>query len=102
MSITFNIDSRHIEITPAIEAYVITKMSKIAKIFTNRITTIHVILSVEKLVQTAEAEIKIAGDKNIIFAHASSEDLYQSIDKLEDKLYTQVEKYHSKLTDHDK
>lgn len=101
MTIEFNIEGRHIEITPALEEYIINKLGKIDKIFSNRVTHVHVILSIEKFEQTAEAEIKIAGDKNTIFAEATSKDMYESIDKLEDRLYSQVTKYHGKLTNHD-
>ncbi len=102
MPTTFHIEGRHIEVTPAIEEYVISKLSKISNIFVNRHSSFNVILSVDKLDQKAEAEFKLAGDKNPIFAHAVSEDMYQSIDKLEDKLYAQAKKYHDKKTDHDK
>lgn len=100
MALTFTIDGRHVEVTPALQEYVVNKLSKIGKVFVNRTSTIHVILSVEKIEQKAEAELKIAGDKNVIFAEATSQDMYESIDKLEDKLYAQVLKYHGKLTNH--
>lgn len=100
MAMIFKIDGRHVEITPAIEAYIKKKMQRIEKIVVNRITTIHAILSVEKHLQKAEAELKIAGDENIIFAEASTNDLYESIDKLEDKLYAQVFKFHDKSKNH--
>lgn len=93
----FTISGLHIEVTPALEAYAEDKLSKILKIFAKRITTIHVVLSVDKYMQTAEAEVKIAGDQNSIFAKVTSDDMYKSIDQLEKKLLTQVKKYHDKL-----
>lgn len=98
MAVTFNIDGRHFEVTPALEAHVHNKMQKIEKIVATRVTTIHIILSVEKIAQKAEAEVKIAGDKNIIFAEATSDDMYRSIDMLVEKLHAQVLKFHGKLT----
>lgn len=102
MATIFTIDGHHVEVTPALEQYVKEKLSKVITIFGSRITSIHVVLSVEKLIHKAEAELKIAGDKNTIFAEASTPDLYESIDKLEDKLYVQVDKYHGKLIDHER
>lgn len=104
MATTFLIDGRHVEVTPALEQYVQEKLSKVSQIFTKQVTTIHVVLSVEEgdedKRQIAEAEVKIAGDKNRIFAEASSNDLYESIDRLKDKLLAQVHKYHGKQIDH--
>lgn len=102
MPTTFDIEGRHVEVTPALEDYIRTKLGKVTNIFINRDITVHVILSVDKLDQKIEAQLKIAGDKNPIFASANSEDMYQSIDRLEDKLYSQVKKYHDKKTDYDK
>lgn len=97
----FNISGLHIEVTPALEAYVKDKLSKILKFFINKVTNVHVVLTVEKYMQIAEAEVKIAGDQNVIFAKATSDDMYKSIDQLEKKLSSQVKKYHDKLKDHD-
>ena len=102
MATTFTIDGHHVEVTPALEHYVKQKLDKLSTIFINKVTTIHVVLTVEKYVHTADAEVKIAGDQNRIFASATSKDLYESIDELEKKLMAQVSKYHSKLVDHDK
>ena len=102
MATTFNIDGHHVEVTPALESYVKQKLEKLSTIFVNKVTTIHVVLTVEKYLQTADAEIKIAGDQNRIFASATTKDLYESIDELEHKLMAQVSKYHDKLKDHDK
>jgi putative sigma-54 modulation protein len=101
MSTTFNISGRHVEITPDIESYVRNKLSKVEKIY-SKVNNIHVILTVEKFNKKAEAEVRLAGDHNSIFAEAISEDLFESIDKLEDKIMVQVKKYHDKLKDHDK
>jgi len=95
---TFNISGQHVEVTPALNDYAREKLSKIEKIFQNT-TTIHVVLRVDDKQQKAEAEVKLAGDKNVIFAAAASEDMYKSIDELEKKLVTQVKKYHTKIKD---
>lgn len=102
MATTFTIDGHHVEVTPALEAYVKEKVDKISTVFVNKVTSIHVVLTVEKYLHTADAEIKIAGDPNSIYATATSKDLYESIDEMEKKLMAQVLRYHSKLTDHDR
>lgn len=100
MPTKFEISGHHIEVTPALEGYVRKRLTKAEQMF-DKITHIHVILTVEKLSQKAEAEIRLAGNQNSIFASATSDDLYKSIDKLEDKILTQVKKHHDKLKDHD-
>ncbi len=99
MSTNFQISGRHVEVTPALETYTKNKLSKVEKMF-KKVTSIHVILTVEKRSQKAEAEIKIAGDQNSIFAESNTDDMYKSIDALEDKILRQVKKYHDKLTEH--
>jgi putative sigma-54 modulation protein len=101
MSNTFNISGRHLEVTPALDTYARGKLSKLDEIIKN-ITTVHIILSIDNHNQKAEAEVKIAGDQKSIFAEASTDNMYKSIDELEHKLMTQVKKYHAILTDHHK
>jgi putative sigma-54 modulation protein len=57
-----------------------------------------VILSVEKLVQKAEATLNLAGRS--MHAEATAEDMYAAIDLLADKLDRQVLKHKEKVTDH--
>lgn len=101
MSAIFSIDGQHVEITPALDTYVRDKLKKIERIFPHT-TKIHVVLTIEKKKkqQIAEAEVHLAGDKNPVFASAVTNDMYNSIDMLEDKLVTQVKKYHDKITNH--
>lgn len=99
MSTNFSISGRHIEVTPALEDYAKNKLSKVQKNF-NKVTTIHVVLSIDSKMQKAEAEVRLAGDPNSIFAEALTEDMYKSIDEIEHKLRRQVQKYHDKHSDH--
>ena len=86
----------HIEITQALRDYVHDKLERIERHFEN-VTSVHVILSVEKLRQKAEATIHVAG--NDIFADAVDGDMYAAIDALSDKIDRQIKKYKEKLTD---
>lgn len=92
-----NLTGHHLDITPALRDYVNDKMERVERHFDN-VTNVHVILSVEKLRQKAEATVHLAG--NDIFADAEDEDMYAAIDALIDKLDRQVRKHKEKLTDH--
>ena len=88
-----NLTGRHLEITPAIREHVLSKLDKVKRHFDN-VIDINVILSVDKLVQKAEATVHVSG-KNI---HAETEDsnLYVAIDALVDSLDRQVLKHKEK------
>jgi putative sigma-54 modulation protein len=92
-----NITGHHVEVTPALRAYVTEKMQKLARHF-DQVNSIHVILNVEKLQQQAEATVNAAG--RTLFATASDMDMYASIDGLVDKLDRQVRRYKDRITNH--
>jgi putative sigma-54 modulation protein len=91
------ISGHHVEVTDALREYVTTKVAKLER-HHDRITSTHVILSVEKLQQKAEATLHVAGAD--IFANSQSEDLYAAIDTLTDKLDRQLIKHKEKHRDH--
>jgi len=92
-----NITGHHIEVTPALREYVTGKVEKVLRHF-DHVTSVHVILTVEKLVQKAEITLHVKGKD--IYADSSDADLYAAIDMLIDKLDRQVLKYKDKNTDH--
>ncbi len=96
MSSKFNVTGHHVDITPALDTYIRHKLGKVESMF-DMVTNIIVIVTVEKHIQKAEAEIRIAGDQNSIFAEVSTEDMYKSIDELEHKIMRQVKDYHAKM-----
>lgn len=79
----------NIEITPPIRDYVSKKFKKFKR-HVDSITSVHVILNVDKLRQVAEAKIHIPGSE--IYAQAESDDMYKTIDALVDRLVRQLEK----------
>jgi len=91
------ITGHHLEITTPLKDYVENKLERLQRHF-DQITTTHVILTVEKMVQRAEANIHIAGGD--LFAHAESEDMYAAIDALADKLDRQLIKHKQKHRGH--
>ncbi|MCV6614931.1 MAG: ribosome-associated translation inhibitor RaiA [Cellvibrionaceae bacterium] len=92
-----NISGHHVEVTDAMHAYVNTKLERLSK-HHDRITSTNVILSVDKLVQKAEATIHVSGKD--LFADATHEDMYHAIDALSDKLDRQLIKHKEKMRAH--
>jgi putative sigma-54 modulation protein len=91
------ITGHHLEITNPLKDYVENKLERLQRHF-DQITTTHVILTVNKMVQRAEANIHIAGGD--LFAHAEDEDMYAAIDALADKLDRQLIKHKQKHRGH--
>jgi len=92
-----NITGHHIDVTPAINDYVIAKLGRVIRHAEN-VTSVHVILSVDKLQQKAEVTMHVKGKD--IFADSSESDLYAAIDTLADKLDRQVIKHKEILSNH--
>ena len=88
-----NLTGNHVEITPAMREYVTTKISKVTRHF-DHVIDVSVILSVEKHIQKAEANVHVKGKD--IFVEADGDNMYASIDSLIDKLDRQVLKYKEK------
>lgn len=91
------LSGHHVEITDPLRDYVNSKMERLERHFDN-VTDLHVVLSVEKLRQKAEATLLLSGNK--LFADAIEEDMYAAIDALVDKLDRQLKKHKEKVTDH--
>lgn len=93
-----NLTGHHIDVTPALRSYVTEKMARLERHFDN-VTNMHVVLTVEKLRQKAEATLHVSGGGNL-FADSTHEDMYAAIDSLTDKLDRQIKKHKEKLKDH--
>ena len=94
-----NLTGHHVDITDSLRNFVDTKFERLERHF-EHMTNVHVILSVEKERQKAEATINV--NRGQLFADAQHEDMYAAIDKLLDKLDRQLKKHKEKLTDHHK
>ncbi|MCW9023602.1 MAG: ribosome-associated translation inhibitor RaiA [Gammaproteobacteria bacterium] len=92
-----NITGHHLEVTEPLHDYVTNKLERVERHF-DHVTNVHVILSVEKLRQKAEATIHISGGN--LFANAEDENMYAAIDAMTDKLDRQIKKHKEKVTDH--
>jgi len=94
-----NITGHHIDVTDALRSYVSEKLEKLERHF-DHVTNVHVILTVEKQSQKAEANVHVSGAE--LFAQHDSEDMYASIDGLVDKLDRQIVKHKEKISDHNR
>lgn len=92
----FNIVGKNIDVTPGLRSAVEDKIGKLEKYFTKE-TEIHVTLSVEKDRQKIEVTIPVKG--NIIRSEQVSNDMYVSIDLVEEIIERQLKKYKNKLVD---
>ncbi len=92
-----NITGHHVDITPALRAYVEEKLERLERHFDN-ITNAHVILEIEKDRQKAEATIHVS--RGQVYADSEDENMYAAIDSLVDKLDRQIKKHKEKLKDH--
>ena len=93
----FIISGKNIDVTDGLRSAVYDKLGKLERYFTPE-TEVHVTLSVEKERQKIEVTIPMKG--NIIRAEQVSNDMYASIDLVEDVIERQLRKYKRKLTEH--
>lgn len=91
-----SISGHHVDVTDALKSYVEEKLQKLERHY-DHITNAHVILTVEKLQQRAEATVHVSGAD--VFADADCNDMYAAIDKLTDKLDRQILKHKEKTQD---
>lgn len=92
----FVIVGRNLEVTPGLRAAVEDKIGKLEKYFSPD-TEAHVTLSVEKERQKIEVTIPVKG--SIIRSEQVSNDMYVSIDLVEEIIERQLKKYKSKIVD---
>ena len=92
----FTIVGKNINVTEGLRLAVEDKIGKLEKYFTPD-TEVHVTLSVEKERQKIEVTIPVKG--NIIRSEQVSNDMYVSIDLVEEIIERQLKKYKTKIID---
>lgn len=90
------ISGKNIDVTDGLKSFIYEKIGKLERYFTPE-TEVHVTLSVEKERQKIEITIPVKG--NIIRAEQVSNDMYASIDLVEEIIERQLKKYKNKLID---
>jgi putative sigma-54 modulation protein len=96
-SMNLTITGHHLEVTQPIRDYIESKLERVIRHF-DHVTSVSVILTVEKLRQKAEVTLHVRGRD--IFVEAESEDMYATLDNLIDKLDRQVLKHKEKTGEH--
>jgi putative sigma-54 modulation protein len=94
-----DVTGHHIDLTQPLSDYVNSKFERLVRHF-DKVTNVHVVLSVEKLRHMAEATISLSGAN--LFANSEQDDMYAAIDSLVDKLDRQIKKHKEKLTNHNR
>ena len=92
-----NLSGHHLDITPAIRDYVVSKLVRVTRHF-DHVIDVNVVLSVDKLRQQVTANLHIRGKD--IHAECVEPDMYAAIDALADKLDRQVLKHKEKRNGH--
>ena len=92
----FIISGKNIEVTPGLKDAIEQKLGKLERYFTPE-TEINVTLSVEKGRQKIEVTIPVKG--NIIRSEQTSDNMYVSIDLVEEVIERQLRKYKNKLVE---
>ena len=96
------ISGHHLEVTPALRSYVITKLERVVRHF-DQVVDVKVLLSVEKQRekarrQRAECNLRVKG--NDLFVESMHADLYAAVDELVDRLDRMVVRHKDRLQDH--
>lgn len=92
----FVIVGKNMEVTPSLDTTIRDKLSRLEKFFRPE-TEVHVMLSVEKDRHKIEVTIPVKG--GIIRSEQVSNDMYVSIDLVEEIIERQLKKYKNKLVD---
>ena len=92
-----NIQGRKMELTPALKSYALQKITVLNKYLSFNLR-VHVTLSVDKFRQRAEGSVNGKG----VHLHGveETEDMYEAIDKVMDKITRQARKLKEKRTNH--
>lgn len=92
-----NITGHHLDVTPAIREYILTKMTRIKRHF-DHVVDAHVILSLEPLKHRAELTLHVPGKD--IHCEAVEDNLYAAIDLLIDKVDRKVLQHKDRTQNH--
>lgn len=91
------VTGHHVDVTSSMRNYVTDKMERLKR-HSDNVFGVHVILTVEKARQKAEATIQVSGTK--LYADTTEPDMYAAIDLLTDKLDRQLIRHKEKLKTH--
>jgi putative sigma-54 modulation protein len=88
--------ARHFDLTDDLKDFAEKQIGKLERYF-NHIIDSHLILETEKSRKTAELKLKVYG--TVLTSKHRSFDMYDSVEKVIDKMETQLKRYKGKLKD---
>ena len=97
MNMQLDITGKHVDINDQLRTNIKKKLARIERHY-DQITTVRMVLSVDKIQYRAEATIHVNG--NELFADTRAPDVQSAIDSLVNKLDRQVIKHKEKTTRH--
>lgn len=94
---SISITGRNVHVTDAMKSYALEKIEKVEK-FSDRIIEVTITMDIQKLTHRVDIIMKV--DHIRIKGSAESDNMYASIDKVIDKISSQLRRYHQKIRDH--
>jgi putative sigma-54 modulation protein len=88
--------ARHFDLTDDLKNFAEKQIGKLGRYF-NHIIDSHLILDMEKSRMTAELKVKVYG--TVLTSKHRSFDMYDSVERVIDKMEGQLKRYKGKLTD---
>jgi putative sigma-54 modulation protein len=88
--------ARHFDLTEELKSFTDKEIDKLERYFNNIIDT-HLILDAEKSRMTAELKVKVYG--TVLTSKVRSFDMYESVEKVMDKMEQQLKRYKERLKD---
>ena len=88
--------ARHFDLTDDLKSFAEKQIGKLERYF-NHIIDSHLILEMEKSRMSAELKLKVYG--TVLTSKHRSFDMYDSVEKVIDKMEGQLKRYKGKLTD---
>ncbi|MCY3627787.1 MAG: ribosome-associated translation inhibitor RaiA [Gammaproteobacteria bacterium] len=92
-----NITTKDYHLDAKLRSSIERKIAKLERHY-NRITSVHLMLSVTKVNHRAEASVRVDG--NELFAESVESDMRSAIDALTSKLERQISRHKDKVTRH--
>lgn len=92
-----SITGRHVDVTESMKSYAEEKISKIEH-FSKGIIDVHVTMDIQR--QEQRVDILVQVGPFVIKTHASTNDMYKSVDFAVDKLIARLNRYKSRMQEH--
>lgn len=92
----FQLSGQQIEVTTALRNHTTARLDRLTRL-DDKLLSLVVVLSVDKLHQRAEGTLGVCGAT--LHAEAAESDMYASIDVVFDKLVSQLRKHREKVSD---